>query len=86
MGGPGGRTPLFGPPCRVLTLGLKLDSLLDAPFLACRPIVPPPPSKILDPPLSSPEGNFSELEFGRLGLLKEKNTKTKERCLDLYRD
>ena len=50
----GARTPLFCPRCRLFNIGLKGGPLLEPPFFSCRPNMdlPPPLSKILDPPLS----------------------------------
>ena len=48
----GGRLSLLCHDVGFLTLGPKLDPLLDPPFFACRPNLDPLPlSKILDPPL-----------------------------------
>ena len=43
-GGAGVRTPPphFGPRCRLFNIGTKVGSPPGPPFLACRPIIPPP--------------------------------------------
>ena len=44
--------PPFGPRCRLFNIGVKIGPPPGPPFFACRPKMdPPPPFKILDPPL-----------------------------------
>ena len=45
-GCPGGRTPLFGPRCRLFNIGPKIGPPVDPLFFACRPKMAPPLFKI----------------------------------------